>query len=72
MPCQKSIPYGRACLWPGGKILGCSGKFRLKRFAAGYVSSDVEKNAVLRVLITEINGCGRHEHLWIRREAYAL
>jgi nucleotide-binding universal stress UspA family protein len=53
-------------------ILGCSGKSRLKRFATGCVSSDVEKNAKIRVLITKNNGCGRHAHFWIRRDAYAL
>jgi nucleotide-binding universal stress UspA family protein len=53
-------------------IVGCSGKSRIKRFATGCVSSDVEKNAKVRVLITKNNGCGRHAHFWIRREAYAL
>jgi nucleotide-binding universal stress UspA family protein len=53
-------------------IVGCSGKSRLKRFATGCVSSDVEKNAKVRVLITKNNGCGKHAHFWIRREAYAL
>jgi len=53
-------------------VVGCSGKSRLKRFATGCVSSDVEKNAKVRVLITKNNGCGRHAYSWIRREAYAL
>jgi len=52
-------------------IMGCSGKSRLRRFATGCVSSEVEKNAKIRVLITKNNGCGKHAHFWIRREAYA-
>jgi nucleotide-binding universal stress UspA family protein len=53
-------------------IVGCSGKSRIRRIATGCVSSDVEKNAKVRVLITKNNGCGRHAHFWIRREAYGL
>lgn len=53
-------------------VVGCSGKSRMKRLATGCVSSSVEKNAKVRVLITKNNGCGRHAHFWIRREAYAL
>ncbi|UCE72621.1 MAG: universal stress protein [Nitrospiraceae bacterium] len=53
-------------------IVGCSGKSRLKRFATGCASRDVEKNATVRVLITKNNGCGKHAHLWNGKEAYAL
>jgi nucleotide-binding universal stress UspA family protein len=53
-------------------IVGCSGKSRLKRFATGCASSHVEKNAKVRVLITKNNGCGKHAHFWLRRDAYAL
>jgi nucleotide-binding universal stress UspA family protein len=53
-------------------IVGCSGKSRLKRFATGCASKDVEKNAKVRVLITKNNGCGKHAHLWNGKEAYAL
>jgi nucleotide-binding universal stress UspA family protein len=53
-------------------IVGCSGKSRIKRFATGCASKDVEKNATVRVLITKNNGCGRHAHHWSGKEAYAL
>ncbi len=52
-------------------IVGCSGKTRMQRFVTGCVSSDVEKNAKVPVLISKGNGCGKHAHLWQGREAYA-
>jgi len=53
-------------------IVGCSGKSRLKKFATGCASRDVEKNSNIRVLITKNNGCGKHAHHWSGSEAYAV
>ncbi len=53
-------------------IVGCSGKSRFQRLATGCASKDVEKNAKVPVLITKNNGCGKHAHMWVGREAYAL
>jgi len=53
-------------------VVGCSGKSRIRKFATGCTSRDVEKNSRIRVLITKNNGCGKHAHMWTGREAYAL
>jgi nucleotide-binding universal stress UspA family protein len=53
-------------------IVGCSGKSRIRKFATGCTSRDVEKNSRIRVLITKNKGCGKHAHMWTGREAYAL
>jgi nucleotide-binding universal stress UspA family protein len=53
-------------------IVGCSGKSRIKKFATGCTSRDVERNSKIRVLITKNNGCGKHAHMWDGGEAYAL
>ena len=53
-------------------IVGCSGKSRIRRFATGCTSKDVEKNSSIRVLITKNKGCGKHAHMWEGGEAYAL
>lgn len=52
-------------------VVGCSGKSRFSKFATGCASSDVEKNAKVRVLITKNNGCGKHAHLWDGAGVYA-
>ncbi len=52
-------------------LVGCSGKSRLQRYVTGCVSKDVEKKAKVAVLIAKGSGCGKHEHFWNGREAYA-
>ncbi len=53
-------------------IVGCSGKSRLERYITGCASKDIEKRAKVPVLIAKGNGCGKHAHLWDRREAYVV
>ncbi len=53
-------------------LVGCSGKSRMRRYMTGCASKDVEKNAKVAVLIAKGNGCGKHEHLWNGKEAYAV
>jgi nucleotide-binding universal stress UspA family protein len=51
-------------------VMGCNGKRGLQKLVTGCVTKDVEKSAVVPVLVAKTNGCEKKQNFgW--REAYA-